>query len=248
MSGLSQIPPRERRAGPDPRLVGGSPLREDVALANRIAHATGMVTAFGHVSARIPGTDTFLIPRRQSPMLATAATLLTVDLDGRVVDGDGTPNSELWIHARIYAARPDVGGVAHVHAPSCVVLSQIGQTVRPLHNSGAVAGEVPVYERAGLIRDRALGDTVAAVLGHRRAMLLRGHGANVAEADVRRAIVVACFLEEAAHLQVRALAAAGGDASRLHFYDGEEVDRVREELDSTGPMERAWEYYSAWAG
>ncbi|HYW26524.1 MAG TPA: class II aldolase/adducin family protein [Terriglobales bacterium] len=225
-----------------------SGLREDVALANRIAHATGMVTAFGHVSARVPGTDTFLIPPRASPMLATAAGLLTVDVEGRVVDGAGAPNSELWIHARIYAARPDVGGVAHVHAPSCVVLGQIGQTVRPLHNSGAVAGDVPVYERVGLIRTRALGDSVAAVLGHRRAMLLRGHGANVADADVRWAVVVACFLEEAARLQVGALAAAGGDEGRISFYDAEEADRLRQELDTPVSMERAWDYYSAVAG
>ena len=223
------------------------PLREDVATANRIAHATGLVTAYGHVSARVPGTDTFLIPTRASPMLATAAGLLTMDLEGRVLDGEGHPNSEFWIHARIYAARPDVGAVAHVHAPACVVLGQLGQTVRPLHNSGAVAGPVEVYERAGLIRSRALGDAVAAVMGARRAMLLRGHGANVAEADVRRAIVVACFLEEAARLQVQALAAAGGDAARIGYYGAEEVDRLRGELDAPAPMERAWEYYSALA-
>jgi len=224
-----------------------SALREDVALANRIAHATGMVTAFGHVSARLPGADAFLIPPRASPMLASADGLLTVGLDGRVLEGQGHPNSELWIHARIYAARPDVGGVAHVHAPACVVLGQLGQTVRPLHNSGAVAGDVAVYERAGLIRSRDLGDAVAAVLGPRRAMLLRGHGANVADADVRRAIVVACFLEEAARLQVEALAAAGGDAARLRFYDAEEGERLREELDTPVSMGRAWEYYSTLA-
>lgn len=219
-------------------------LREDVALANRVAHAAGLVTAFGHVSARVPGTATFLIPPRRSPRFASADGLLTVDLDGRVLDGDGQPNSELWIHARVYAARPDVGGVAHVHAPACVVLGQIGQTVRPLHNSGAVAGGVAVYERAGLIRSRDLGDAVAAVLGPGRAMLLRGHGANVADADVRRAIVVACLLEEAARLQVDALAAAGGNAARIRFYDAEEAARLRQELDTPESMERAWEYYA----
>ena len=223
-------------------------LREDVAIANRIADATGLVTAFGHVSARVPGTDTFLIPPRASPMLAAAERLLTMDLEGRLLDGEGEPNTEFWIHARIYAARTDVGAVAHVHAPACVLLGQIGQTVRPLHNSGAVAGTVELYERAGLIRSRALGDAVAGVLGPRRAMLLRGHGANVAEADVRRAIVVACFLEEAARMQVEALAAAGGDATRIRFYDAEEAERLRGELDAAASMDRAWEYYSALAG
>lgn len=222
-------------------------LEENVAIANRIAHAAGLVTAFGHVSARVPGTDTFLIPPRVSPLLADPADLLRIDFDGNIVDGDGQPNSEFWVHARIYAARKDVGGVAHVHAPSCVVLGQIGHRVRPLHNSGAVAGETPVFERAGLIRSRQLGDEVAACLGTARAMLLRGHGANVAAADVKQAIVTACFLEEGARFQLDALAAVGGNASALRFYDTDEVRRLREELDGP-PLERAWDYYAAIAG
>lgn len=220
-------------------------LREEVATANRIAHASGLVTAFGHVSARIPGTETFVIPTRASPMLADAARLLVMSCEGEVLDGKGQPNSESWIHAGLYAARPDVGGVAHVHSPACVALGQLGLTVRPMHNSGAVAGDVPVFERVGLIRTRALGDAAARALGSGRALLLRGHGANVAESDVRRAVVVACFLEEAARLQLDALAAAGGDERRLRYFDAEEAARAREEIESTEPITRAWAYYSA---
>lgn len=219
-------------------------LAEDVALANRIVHRQGLVTAFGHVSARV-AEDRFLIPTRASPAFARPDGLLLMDLDGNVLEGEGTPNSEFWIHARIYAARPDVGGVAHVHAPACVVIGQLGQTVRPLHNSGAPLGEVTVYERAGLIRSRELGDQVAASLGRGRAMLLRGHGANLAAADVRLATVLACFLEEAASYQERALAAAGGDLSRIRFYDAEERARLTAELDQPAPLERAWEYFAA---
>jgi hypothetical protein len=69
----------------------------------------------------------------------------------------------------------------------------------------------------------------------------------VADADVRRAIVVACFLEESARMQVEALAATGGDATRLRFYDAEEADRVKQELDTPVSMDRAWEYYAAWS-
>jgi ribulose-5-phosphate 4-epimerase/fuculose-1-phosphate aldolase len=226
--------------------AGFDALREDVAAANRIAHAAGLVTAFGHVSARLPGTDRFLIPPRTSPLLADPARLLLMDVEGRVVEGDGLPNSEFWIHARIYAARPDAGGVAHVHSPACVVLGQIGAAARPLHNTAAVVGEVPLYERVGLIRTRELGDEAAATLGPRRAMLLRGHGANIACGDVRRAIVLACFLEESARLQLDALAATGGDASRIRFYDREESERVAAEIEGW-PLDRAWEYYRHWS-
>jgi len=231
-------------------LTGAGPehLRRDLVRANQVAHAAGLVTAFGHVSARLEDGDRFLIPSRASPALASLERLLVMDLDGNVLEGEGTPNTEFWIHARIYAARPDVGAVAHVHAPGCVVLSQLGDTVRPMHNSGAVLGAVPVYEPVGLVRSRRLGDEVAGVLGRCRAMLLRGHGANVAASGVRQAAVLACFLEEAAQLQLQALAAAGGDASRLRFYSPAEEALVAGQLDAPGPHQRAWEYYSALAG
>ncbi|HYU17542.1 MAG TPA: class II aldolase/adducin family protein [Chloroflexota bacterium] len=222
-------------------------LQRDVVLANHIVHRVGLVSAYGHVSARIPGTQTFLIPTRASPALAREDRLLLMDVGGNRIEGEGTPNSEFWIHARIYAARPDVGGVGHVHSPACVVLGQISERVAVMFNQGAVFGEgVPIFERAGLIRSRELGDQVAATLGHCRAMLLRGHGANVADADVRRATVLACYLEENVALQLRALAAAGGDRSRLRSFSEEEAERVCEE--NTPPvLDRAWEYYSALA-
>jgi len=218
-------------------------LRRDVVLANRLAHHAGLVTAFGHLSARIPGAAAFVIPTRASPALASEQRLLVMDLEGNRLAGAGTPNTEFWIHARIYAARPDVGAVAHVHSPACVVLGQLGYTVRPLHNSGAFFAQVPVFERVGLIRTRELGDAVALELGGQRAMLLRGHGANVVAADVRRVAVLACFLEEAADYQLRAMAAGGGDISRIRFFDAPEADRAEAELEGTGPITRAWEYY-----
>jgi ribulose-5-phosphate 4-epimerase/fuculose-1-phosphate aldolase len=221
-------------------------LRRDVALANRIVHRVGLVTAFGHVSARVPGADAFLIPTRASPALADPDRLIVLDLDGNRLSGDGTPNTEFWIHARIYAARPDIGAVAHVHAPACVALGQIGQTVRVLHNAAAAfADGVPVFEPVGLIRSRELGDAVAATLGEGRAMLLRGHGANLADTDLRRTVVLACFLEEAAEIQLRALAAAGGDPERLRYFTAEEMAHVRGQQYTPGPMDRAWEYYAA---
>jgi L-ribulose-5-phosphate 4-epimerase len=227
-------------------MVDADELRQDVALANRIAHQQGLVSAFGHISARLGDSDRFLIPTRSSPALADARRLLVMDTDGSLLEGDGEPNTEFWIHARIYAARADVGAVAHVHAPACVTLGQIGQSLLVLHNAGAsFADGVPLFARVGLIRSRELGDQVAARLGQGRAMLLRGHGANLADRDVRSVAVLACFLEEAAALQLRALAAVCGDTSRLTPYSAEEAAHVRGQNQAPRPMRRAWEYYSS---
>jgi L-fuculose-phosphate aldolase len=219
-------------------------LRHDVALANRIIERFHLASAFGHVSARIPGTDTFLFPTRRSPGFADENTLLVLDTEGTILSGTGQPNSELWIHARIYAARPDVGGVVHAHPTACVALTQIGQPHRVLHHSAAVFREgVPEFERVGLIRSRELGDELARTLGRRAAVLMRGHGIAVAQPGLRAATVGACFLEESADLQLRMLAAAAGDATRLRVFTPEEAERVRDQLDA-GPAARAWEYYS----
>ena len=222
-----------------------SALKSDVALANRIIERFGLSNAFGHASARIPGTDTFYMPTRRSPGFASASTLLTVDAEGRVLSGKGTPNSELWIHARIYAARPDVGAVVHAHPPACVCLTQIGQPHRVVHNQGgAFQSGVPEYERIGLIRTRELGDLLARKLGSGVAVMMRGHGITTALGDVRAATVAACFLEESAALQLRMLASAGGEVSRLRAYTREEAASVGDQI---GPrvVERAWEYYAA---
>jgi len=220
-------------------------LRRDVALANRIIERFGLSNAFGHVSARIPGTNTFCFPTRRSPGLASANRLLVLDTEGRILAGKGTPNSELWIHARIYAARPDVGGVVHAHPPACICLTQIGQPHRVVHNQGgAFHAGVPEFERIGLIRTRELGDLLARRLGDGIAVMMRGHGITTALPDVRAATVAACMLEESAGMQLDMLAAAGGDPARLRVYSREEAESLSDQI-SPRVVERAWEYYAA---
>jgi hypothetical protein len=79
---------------------------------------------------------------------------------------------------------------------------------------------------------------VAACLGGGRAMLLRGHGANVAGTSIQEAIVAAIYLEQEALAQWRAMAI------------GQPVFFSQDELDRTGPVafdpisfDRAWRYY-----
>jgi ribulose-5-phosphate 4-epimerase/fuculose-1-phosphate aldolase len=226
-------------------MDGIEQLRDDVATANRILERVGLSHAFGHASARIPGTNTFLMPTRRSPGLAEADDLLVIDTEGRLVSGDGEPNSEFWIHARLYAAREDVGGVVHAHAPACVCLTQVGEPHRVVHNQGAIfAGGVPEYSRVGLIRTRELGDLLAKVIGSGRSAMMRGHGITTAFADVRTATVAACYLEESAALQLRMLSAAGGDASRLRVFSPEEAAPLADQIAGS-VAGRAWDYFAA---
>lgn len=218
-------------------------IRREVTQSNWLLHRLQLSTAFGHSSARIPGSDRFLIPTRRSPALAHPDELLVLNCDGETISGQGEPNSEFWIHARIYSARPDVGAVVHAHSPACIVLGQSGHSFAVVHNSGSMfADGVPLFDRIGLIRARALGDQLAAKLGKGRAVLMRGHGMTAIGQDIRAATVAAWLLEEAAELQLRILSATARGVLDGSAYTRDELDRVRAEFDQPRVIDRAWEY------
>lgn len=216
-------------------------LNQDIVTASHILHRQGIAAAFGHVSARVPGTDTFIFPPRMSPALVRRDNLLLLDVEGNQLAGDGRPNTEFWIHARIYKARPDVQSVCHVHPPSCVVLGSLGETIRPLHASGAVfKNDVQIFDPITLIRTRELGDAVAKTLGGDGAMLLRGHGVNVADKDVRRVCVMTLWMEEAANYQLRAMS-----AGTPRYFTPEELAVIAPQVSGEEVADRAWEYFSS---
>src|SRR5262249_47459339 len=70
--------------------------------------------------------------------------------------------------------------------------------------------------------------------------LLRGHGANVAAEDVRRACMLALWLEEAAAIQLSALS-----AGKPRYFTREEVDEMYPQVSQQSVADRAWEYFSS---
>src|SRR5579875_2689425 len=99
--------------------------RRDLVAANRILGHEGILDAYGHVSVRHPEDPTrFLLSRARAPELVEETDVLELDLDGEAAVPGGPPlYVERFIHAAIYAARPDVHAVCHNHAPSILPFS-----------------------------------------------------------------------------------------------------------------------------
>jgi L-fuculose-phosphate aldolase len=103
--------------------------RELVAKACRILGKMDLTKAgSGHVSQRL-GDDRILIRGRgrdeTGVRFTTIEEVITVDLDGRKLDGpDGLlPPQEVFIHTCLYRARPEVKSVIHIHPPTVVVFT-----------------------------------------------------------------------------------------------------------------------------
>ena len=240
----AQAAPAPASAGPaSPALI------EDLVTANRILSDQGIVDAFGHVSARHDkNPERFLLSRNLSPGVVTAADIMEYDLDGNPVDARGRLSYlERFIHGSIYRARKDVGSVVHSHSAGVIPFGVSETPLQPIyHMAGFIGGPAPVFEITDtfgpstdmLIRDPKMGAALAAVLGQRTVVLMRGHGSVAVGPNVRLAVMHAIYTEANARLQAEAM-----KLGKVHYLNAAEAAKTQATND--GQVERAWGFWRA---
>jgi ribulose-5-phosphate 4-epimerase/fuculose-1-phosphate aldolase len=188
--------------------------RRTLAEANHVLVDQRILDAFGHVSVRCaddPGA--FLLSRNLAPGLVQPDDVQRITLDG-TTDDPRRSYLELYIHAEIYRARPDVHAVVHSHSPAVIPFGVAGTPLRPvLHMAGFLAPEVPVFEARDtlgsasdlLIRTAGSGAALAASLGQASVVLMRGHGSTAVGATLQEAVYRAVYTEVNARAQAEAL-------------------------------------------
>lgn len=206
-------------------------LREKLVQAGRVLCANGQDDLTrGHVSARLPDNPDLFLMKPHSVGLdeLTPECLLTIDLDGNVVAGDGRRHSEAFIHTEVFRARPDVGAILHTHPTYCVALTAAGTPLRPASQPAALFHQMlGLYDDTiNLIRTPEMGQGVARALGDMRAVLLKHHGIVCTGETVEEAVIGAIMLENAAMIQL--LADASGN--RAEAFSDEDIAKLRDAL------------------
>jgi ribulose-5-phosphate 4-epimerase/fuculose-1-phosphate aldolase len=216
-------------------------LRKNLILACRILSGEGLVQGFGHVSARIPGSDLFLLTPRVSLALVKEKELLTLNLRGEIVNGRFVPPFEAPLHAAIFNQRADVQAITRIHARKANYFSVTERSIEPVHNHGSFFhGGVPVFSKAQLISTQKLGEEAAAALGKNPAMLLRGNGQVTVGKTIPEAVMMAIYLEETADVLYGAL-----QIGTPIFLGTEESGLGKKETLPPVDLERAWSFFSA---
>ena len=179
--------------------------REQVAAAGRRLAAEGLVLGTaGNVSAR-HGDEIAITPTGAVLAELEAEDVSVVDLDGRQVDGELAPTSELDLHLGVYR-RYEAGAVVHTHAPMATALSCVLDELPCVHYQMLLlGGPVPVarYETFGTPE---LARSVLDALEGRRAALMANHGAIVHGEDLDGALELSMLLEWACTVYWRAAA------------------------------------------
>jgi ribulose-5-phosphate 4-epimerase/fuculose-1-phosphate aldolase len=225
--------------------------RELVAQACQVAAARGLVDGIlGHLSLRVDN-ERLLVRCRSDDDTGVAFTrpsdIRLIRFDGSAgadgeLDGYRVPN-ELPIHVETMLADSRHRAVAHLHPPAVVTADLAGIQIRPIYGAHDIAGAwlarggVPVYQRAVLIRNSALGKDMVAAMRGRPVVICRGHGITSAAATVQQAVLQAISLDALARMSLRVRAAGG----TLRDID----DADWEHLPDLGPgftAEAAWRH------
>jgi ribulose-5-phosphate 4-epimerase/fuculose-1-phosphate aldolase len=209
-----------------------------VAEAARVLARLGLVTAFGHVSARAGGA--MLITPAADLARVTADRVVEVSLGTR--EGPLPPGApaEAWAHLALYQARPDAAAIARAQPPGAFAAAAAVSVMVPLYGQAAWLGEsVPVYDDAALLRSAEQAGRAARCLPGGEALLLRGNGALTLGATPGLAVARMWLLGAACDVYLKALAASGanpvtplsaGEIASWRAVSGELLPRLWEHL------------------
>ncbi len=191
-------------------------LRVRVAKACRIIGKLDLTkAATGHISARVPGTDTILIrargPGESGVRFTEPDDVITVDFDGKKLSGraDLEPPQEVFIHTWLYRTRSDIGAVLHAHPKTPVLFTICNKPLLPIYGAydpssvRLLLEGIPTYPRSITVSTAGLGKEFAAAMPG-RACLMRGHGITTCGATVEEATLTAIKLNELAEMNYRA--------------------------------------------
>jgi L-fuculose-phosphate aldolase len=201
-------------------------LASAVADACRILEHQGHGHSFlGHVSARLPAADGFVVkPAGLGLGEVSAADVLHCGLDGSLRSPEGRLHSEMPIHTSILRARSDVGAVVHTHPRAAAgLLASTADFALVNQDSVHFVDQLGWYEDPRLVDTAELGDALAAALAENRAVLLRNHGIVTVGTSVAEAVFFAVSLVNS--LRVQAAARSFGDLRELSHGQAREMSR-----------------------
>ena len=167
-------------------------VRAELVAASRRLHQMGWVANHdGNISLRLTGKRLLITPTAFSKADVDDASLIIVDMDGKVLEGRRKPFSELELHLAAYRVRPEIEVVLHAHPPCATAFGLAGVELAPVAMPEIVVSlgdRIPTVPRAMPKTPEAV-KGVEAAASQVDAMLLGGNGALTLGADLGQALL-----------------------------------------------------------
>ncbi|XP_004481091.2 alpha-adducin isoform X4 [Dasypus novemcinctus] len=172
---------------------------------------------YNHITTRVNSEQEhfLIVPFGLLYSEVTASSLVKINLQGDVVDRGstnlGVNQAGFTLHSAIYAARPDVKCIVHIHTPAGAAVSAMKCGLLPISPEALSLGEVAYHDYHGILVDEEEKVLIQKNLGPKsKVLILRNHGLVSVGETVEEAFYYIHNLVVACEIQVRTLASAGG--------------------------------------
>jgi L-fuculose-phosphate aldolase len=181
-----------------------STLRADIVEVGRRMYNRGYTASNdGNISVRLGADRLLMTPKSVCKGFMTPDMMCITDLEGRKLQGDRDPSSEMLMHLEVYRQRHDVQAVVHAHPPTATGFAVAGIPLdrAVLAEVLTTLGSIPIAEYA----TPSTSELPAAVRQYIKAhdgMLLANHGALTVGADLYSAYYKMETIEHFAHISL----------------------------------------------
>ncbi|MGV8049857.1 MAG: L-ribulose-5-phosphate 4-epimerase [Anaerolineaceae bacterium] len=176
-------------------------IREELVILNQALPENGLVAwTSGNVSIRDPQSGLIAIkPSGVAFPDLTAESMVVLDLDGKQVEGEAEPSSDVYSHLYIYRNRADINGVVHTHSNYATAFAAVNKSIPAVLTAigDEFGGPIPCGGFA-LIGGEEIGKVVVDTLGKSPAVLLKNHGVFTVGASGKAALKAAVMVEDVA--------------------------------------------------
>ncbi|MEM7405339.1 MAG: class II aldolase/adducin family protein [Pseudomonadota bacterium] len=186
-------------------------VRVDLAALYRLFVRYGWTDLiYTHISARVPGEPEHYLINPFGPLFdeITASSLIKVDFDGNVVEGDGEDYNEAGhlIHSAVLRARPEINYVLHTHSRAGTAVSAMRCGLLPLsQHANVVLGTVGYHEYADVTTDEEGCERLARDIADHYLLVMHNHGLLACGRVACEAFHYLYYLEMACKIQVDVL-------------------------------------------
>jgi len=208
-----------------------STLRADIVEVGRRMYARGYTASNdGNISVRLGSDRLLMTPKSVCKGFMTPDMMCITDLEGRKLQGDRDPSSEMLMHLEVYRQRPDAQAVVHAHPPTATGFAVAGIPLdrAVLAEVLTTLGSIPIAEYA-TPSTRELPEAVRKYIKAHDGMLLANHGALTVGADLYGAYYKMETIEHFAKISLVARL-----LGRENLLSREEVMRLQELRGSYG--------------
>lgn len=207
--------------------------KREIIQAGLEVHERGLVAGtWGNISRRLEGDrEKFAItPSGMDYRRIEERDIVTLDLDGKVVEGEKIPSTEAPLHRTIYKSKGDVNAILHTHSVFASAVACVRGDIPPIVEDMVqiIGGSVETaeYELPGT---EDLASSVLEALGEKKAALLANHGVVALGGDMEEALLGAEIVEKSAKIYLMGMLL--GDPKEL---DVEEIDKMKEMYEDYG--------------